>query len=59
MLEAMEAKKRLEGRVQGRAERERELVIEMIKDGASESKILKYAKITAERLQIIKDSMEA
>jgi hypothetical protein len=59
MLEVMEEKKRLEGRVEGRDEREREIAIEMIKDGEPESKILKYAKITAERLQIIKDSMEA
>ena len=43
-----------EGRAEGRDDREIEIVLGMIEEGASDEMILKYLKISKERLEQIK-----
>lgn len=45
---------RIEGRTEGRNDREMEIVLGMIEEGASDEMILKYLKISKERLEQIK-----
>lgn len=45
---------RIEGRAEGRNDREMEIVLGMIEEGASDEMILKYLKISKERLEQIK-----
>ena len=45
---------RAEGRTEGRNDREMEIVLGMIEEGASDEMILKYLKISKERLEQIK-----
>ena len=44
---------RIEGRTEGRNDREMEIVLGMIEEGASDEMILKYLKISKERLEQI------
>lgn len=55
-LKLEKRKKRLEGRLEGKLERDRDLVIKWIKKGKSDGDIVEYLEITVEELQVIKDS---
>lgn len=47
-----------EGRIEGRNDREMEIVLGMIEEGASDEMILKYLKISKERLEQIKKNQK-
>lgn len=47
-----------EGRAEGRNDREMEIVLGMIEEGASDEMILKYLKISKERLEQIKKNQK-
>lgn len=47
-----------EGRAEGRDDREIEIVLGMIEEGASDEMILKYLKISKERLEQIKKNQK-
>ena len=47
-----------EGRAEGRDDREMEIVLGMIEEGASDEMILKYLKISKERLEQIKKNQK-
>ncbi len=47
-----------EGRIEGRHDREIEIVLGMIEEGASDEMILKYLKISKERLEQIKKNQK-
>lgn len=47
-----------EGRTEGRNDREMEIVLGMIEEGASDEMILKYLKISKERLEQIKKNQK-
>ena len=47
-----------EGRIEGRNDREIEIVLGMIEEGASDEMILKYLKISKERLEQIKKNQK-
>ena len=49
---------RAEGRTEGRNDREMEIVLGMIEEGASDEMILKYLKISKERLEQIKKNQK-
>ena len=49
---------RIEGRTEGRNDREMEIVLGMIEEGASDEMILKYLKISKERLEQIKKNQK-
>ena len=49
---------RIEGRTEGRNDREMEIVLGMIEEGASDEMILKYLKISKERLEQIKKTQK-
>ena len=49
---------RIEGRAEGRNDREMEIVLGMIEEGASDEMILKYLKISKERLEQIKKNQK-
>lgn len=49
---------RIEGRTEGRNDREIEIVLGMIEEGASDEMILKYLKISKERLEQIKKNQK-
>lgn len=49
---------RIEGRTEGRNDREMEIVLGMIEKGASDEMILKYLKISKERLEQIKKNQK-
>ena len=49
---------RAEGRAEGRNDREMEIVLGMIEEGASDEMILKYLKISKERLEQIKKNQK-
>lgn len=49
---------RAEGRTEGRNDREIEIVLGMIEEGASDEMILKYLKISKERLEQIKKNQK-
>ena len=48
----------IEGRTEGRNDREMEIVLGMIEEGASDEMILKYLKISKERLEQIKKNQK-
>lgn len=52
------AEGRTEGRTEGRNDREMEIVLGMIEEGASDEMILKYLKISKERLEQIKKNQK-
>lgn len=52
------AEGRAEGRTEGRNDREMEIVLGMIEEGASDEMILKYLKISKERLEQIKKNQK-
>ena len=49
---------RIEGRTEGHNDREMEIVLGMIEEGASDEMILKYLKISKERLEQIKKNQK-
>lgn len=49
---------RIEGRTEGRNDSEMEIVLGMIEEGASDEMILKYLKISKERLEQIKKNQK-
>lgn len=49
---------RIEGHTEGRNDREMEIVLGMIEEGASDEMILKYLKISKERLEQIKKNQK-